>query len=178
MPKEIPVMPDIVLISKIRAPLQDSVIVGLSADSIAPVGIGLDNRVVLISGVEQSGKTNLLRAISKQLSKSLAVCFVSATNDENIDGMILSALRKVESGESVALLIDDLPSWLASAKNEDTDLLESLIRNARSNTLTFYATGDAGEITGEDGVPDPAQQGNSSERYHYRRGGTARLEYV
>ncbi|MBR5509738.1 MAG: type VII secretion protein EssC [Lachnospiraceae bacterium] len=161
LPQEIPVMPEIVLCQHIKHISEDRIAIGLSEDEIAPVAFSVENRLLLISGVEESGKTNLLKVISRQLSSKGKVIFLNA-QDEGGEQM-MDVLRRAADGEKLTLIVDNLTQWLDHAGYDETDLLEDLIRGIKNNGFSFYAAGDASELVSSGGsvVNRMLQQGCS-----------------
>lgn len=145
LPDEIPVMPEVVLFQHLKNVASDRIAFGLSDEGIATVAIPADNRLALISGTDESGKTNLLRVVEHQLVRKQNTIFIDAGNPDEIQ-LIVPALRRAASGEQVTLLMDNFTQWLSSAGYEESELLESLIRDVKSNKFTFCAAGDASEI--------------------------------
>lgn len=146
LPIEIPVMPEVVLPQYSKNTSPDRFAIGLSNDDILPVVLPGDSRLIMISGTEASGKTNMLSVIANQLAGKDSLIFVDAANDDESGTKITEAMQKAVNGDTVIILIDDLPCWLASAEYSEVDLLEELIRNTRGNKFTLYATGDATEL--------------------------------
>lgn len=151
LPSEIPVMPDVVLFQHFRHIAADRVAVGLSNDSIAPVVLPADNRLIIISGTEESGKTNMLRAVEQQLRGKQNTIYVDGSNVDEYE-RISAALRQASSGEQVTLLLDNFTQWLSSAEYDETGLIEELVKNLKSNRFSLYVAGDASEITQYGGV--------------------------
>ena len=147
LPREIPVMPDIVLNSHVKADMVFGMAIGLSADDIEPVYLSPDNRVVIISGTEGSGKTNLLRVIATQSRNRDAMHVVSCNNNDDAAAEISAALKKAADGEPVTLIIDDITSWLTRSSYDDTDVLEALIASNRTNGFSIYASANAAELS-------------------------------
>lgn len=146
MPPGIPIMPDIVLPGHFKGDLSDKIFLGLSDVEISPVTIPFGNRFMLISGTDESGKTNLLQAIAKQLQGKQNIIFVSSAKNSQRESMISSALQKAAHGEQVTLLVDNLPNWLSMASYDEVDAIENLILDFKTNLFSLYATGDAAEI--------------------------------
>ena len=146
LPMAIPVMPEMVLPQHIKHISPDKFAIGLSSDEILPVGLSNDSRLIVISGAEASGKTNMLRVIARQLAGKPNFCFVDAANGDDCGNQITEALQKALAGDSVTLFMDNLPRWLASASYSEIDQLEELIRDIRYNDFSLYATGDASEL--------------------------------
>lgn len=146
LPQEIPVMPEVVLFRHIRDNFSGRIVIGLSEGEIAPVTFPDDNRLTLISGIEESGKTNMLRVISKQLAKAQQVVVVNANLDADAEKKITDSIRRASAGEKLALFIDDFPNWLSDAGYDTTDALEGLIRDIKNNSFSLYAAGDAADL--------------------------------
>jgi S-DNA-T family DNA segregation ATPase FtsK/SpoIIIE len=147
LPKEIPIMPDIVLMSHIKHLSLGALAIGLSADEIAAVSIGAENRILLISGTDGSGKTNLLRVLNKQLGDVQGLCVVSAGDDDNTNERISAAIRKATDGEKTILIIDDITKWLSHASSEEADTIENLIGEVKNNEFSLFAAGSAVEMS-------------------------------
>lgn len=146
LPREIPVMPDVVIMSHIRGIPSGTIAIGLSYENISPVVIDGDSRLIIISGTDGSGKTNLLRAISQQLPNKAGLVHIHA-EDDGASEQIVEAISKAAEGEPVTLLIDNIPKWLSHAQYETVDALERLISDIKNNDFVLVATGDASEIT-------------------------------
>jgi S-DNA-T family DNA segregation ATPase FtsK/SpoIIIE len=147
LPCEIPVMPDIVLPAHVKSHPSGSIAIGLFADDITPVCL-TDSRIVLISGTESSGKTNMLRVFAKHYSDDEnGVYLVSAKNEDNAAERISKAISKAVDGESIVLIVDDITSWLFDSDYDATDPLENLIGDKRNNKFTLIAAGDASDIS-------------------------------
>ena len=148
LPREIPVMPDIVLPVHIKSCPPGCVAIGLSVDDILPICVKADNRVVLISGTELSGKTNMLRLFAKHFRGGQGDTYVVSTrNDEDADERISEAIHKAVDGGHVNLVIDDIIGWLSHVSYDETDLLENLIVGIKHNRFTMFAAGDASDIS-------------------------------
>jgi S-DNA-T family DNA segregation ATPase FtsK/SpoIIIE len=148
LPREIPVMPDVVLPTHVKSSPPDSIAIGLSSDDILPICLAEDNRIVLISGTESSGKTNMLRVIAKHFSNEQSGVFiVSVKNDDNAPKQISEAIRKAIDGEKITLIIDGITGWLSQADYEKTDPLENLIGDMKNNQFSLFAAGDSSEIS-------------------------------
>lgn len=145
LPDEIPVMPDVVLFQHLKNVAADRIALGLSDEGIAPVAIPADNRLTIISGTEESGKTNLLRAVRRQLRGRRDAVLIDG-GDPGACAQLMPILQKASAGEPVTLLLDNLTQWLSSADYEASDLLESLVRDVKNNRFTLYAAGDAAEL--------------------------------
>lgn len=146
IPRKIPVMPDIVMFEDIKDALTEGIVLGLSEDAITPIMIPWDSRLMLISGTEGSGKTNMLEVIARQLTGRCKVVKVNVSTDPNGEEKIAEAVRQAEMGEVLTLVIDDIPGWLSGADYEVADALEDLIRDQKNNAFTLYASGDAAEL--------------------------------
>lgn len=149
LPREIPVMPEIVLPGHIRGVSPDRIVVGLSEEDIMPVTFPCDNRLLLISGTEESGKTNLLRVISRQLAGTRQIFYVDADREEDAGEKIAEIIQRASSGEALTLLIDNFPKWLLEAGYEITNTLDDLISDTKRNSFSLYASGDAADIIQE-----------------------------
>lgn len=147
LPQEIPIMPEVVLPRHCKNVAPDRFSIGLSKADILSVVLPKDIRLIIISGTEASGKTNILRVIANQLSGRPNTIYIDANNDDEAGDKIAEAVQRAVNGERITLLIDDLPRWLSSADYDVTDQLEELIRNLRSNSFTLYATGDSAELS-------------------------------
>ncbi len=146
LPREIPVMPEVVLLSRIDAKHPGHIAIGLAYDDIEPVILSRDSRSVLISGTQGSGKTNMLRVIHAQLCHERDVRLAFAQDGQAAAKTITGAIDEAAGGEKITLLIDDLPAWLSGAGYEEANSLERLISDAGNNGFTIIATGDAPAI--------------------------------
>lgn len=151
LPHEIPVMPEIVLPRHGKNISPDRFSIGLSNDDILPVVLPKDTRIIIVSGTEASGKSNMLNVIANQLTEKPGMVFVDAAHDDECGEKIAEAVRKAVAGEPMTLLVDDLPHWLTSADYTETDHLEELIRDVRNNSFSLYATGDSAELARDGG---------------------------
>lgn len=147
LPREIPVMPQVVLPEHMKGIAPDDIAIGLSEREITPVVLPWGNRLTLISGTEESGKTNMLKVIFRQLAGTYEVMMVDAGSDTQAEKKIEEAVKKASSGEPLILFIDDMAKWLAQARYDIEQALEDLILDMKNNAFSLYAAGDAAEIS-------------------------------
>ncbi len=148
LPKEIPVMPDIVLFRHIRDVPPGRLVLGLSEGEIAPVTLSMDYPLVLISGTQGSGKTAMLRSLYCQLAGKCQAVFLDA-DVETDAGKTADIIQSALEGEKTVLFIDNFHNWLLQAGYETADALEGLIRDNRRHSFSLYAAGDAAGIIQE-----------------------------
>lgn len=146
LPRGIPVMPDIVLPCHVESALPDGIAIGLSADEMAPVVVPWETRTMLISGMEGSGKSNMLRVIAGQLAGKMEVVSVDPEGSEDAAGQIADALQMAMEGGEVALIIDNFPQWLSHADYDVLVRLEELVGNTKKNAFSLFVAGDAVEL--------------------------------
>ena len=160
LPREIPVMPDVVLQEHIGNAWSEGIVVGLSEEKIEPLMLPPENRFMLISGTEKSGKTNMIRLLSGQLRKTQTIAVIGTGADEDAERKIAETVGKVNRGEKTALLIDDLPGWLTRTEPETADMLEELVVR-RDDHFSLYASGDADELIRAEGgvIPEMIRSG-------------------
>ncbi|EOS35196.1 type VII secretion protein EssC [Lachnospiraceae bacterium M18-1] len=149
LPQEIPVMPEIVLPGHIRGISPDRIVVGLSEEETMPVTFPRDNRLTLISGMEESGKTNMLRIIARQLAGTCRVLFVNADKEEDAGKRIADIIRRASAEEKTALFVDNFPKWLSEADYQTLNDLEDLAGDRKNHSFSLYAAGDAAEVIQE-----------------------------
>lgn len=171
----IPEMPDVIPFGSIQT---DKVALGLTTDRIQPVEYDWEKQhYLLISGTPQSGKSNLLYAVVKQLKDRLGgrACLFDAkcsapesvvsgfdaclSQGKQIDGFIESLRPELQRRQAekledktarfdpLILAIDDYSEFFAAVSNDTITRLLAVVKIGRGLDLFLVVAGTAYEIS-------------------------------
>lgn len=169
--KAIPVMPEIIHYRSIES---NNIILGLSSQDIESVEISFENsHYILISGKPQSGKSNMIKVISKQLQSERTIIFdnnaslKSLKNDNckycsdasSFDEYIAELVPELENRrktfqndenakfDRICILIDDLKQCFDSVTDETIKRLYAVIRIGKGLNVIVIVAGMYDEIS-------------------------------
>lgn len=170
LPPSIPVMPTIVTKSNFKNIPRGQVPIGLTLSDIEPIYFDSENNFAIISGIDKSGKTNLLKQFSGLFEEqnqrevywfSESINMVKDWEDiivvsdmdktSNIIKKIYDIAENRKYGSNdirtpIIILIDDIARICSELDNESQELLEGLIRSYRGLEIYIYVTGNALDI--------------------------------
>lgn len=114
-PKTIPVMPEVIAFGSVSC---DNVAIGLYMNDISPVPLDFqENHCVLISGTPGSGKSNLLKVITAQLSGKGVRIAAFAPGRQGLETIRAYADKFCVTGEEMDRYIESLAQELQRRKN-------------------------------------------------------------
>ena len=176
LPDAIPEMPDTIPYGSIKT---SGIALGLSVDKVQPVVYDYKaQHYLLISGVDQSGKSNLLQIVVKQLREKLGGRFymfdikgegqgeLRNTADEwlvnaaEIDSFVeklrpeLQRRHKEKQAdptttfEPLVLAVDDFSIFYKAISNATADRLRAIVKIGKGLGLYLIVAGDAFELSG------------------------------
>ena len=176
LPDMIPEMPEAIPYGSIKT---NGIALGLSVDKVQPVAYDYTKQhYLLISGVEQSGKSNLLQVIAKQMKEKLngklylfnikgerlneirSVAekqFVSAVEIDNFIENLRPELqrryreRQTDSSstfEPIILAVDDFTVFFKAISNDTADRVRAIIKIGKGLGLYLIVASDAFELSG------------------------------
>ncbi len=175
LPEAIPEMPEIISYGSIRA---EKAALGLTTDRIQPIEYDWDQQhFLLISGIAQSGKSNLLYAVASQMKERMGgrLCLfdvkrsanekitafsdICLTQGKQIDSFIedlrpelqrRQAAKLDDSSarfEPLILAIDDYSEFFSAVSNDTIARLLAIVKIGRGLDLFLIAAGEAYEIS-------------------------------
>lgn len=163
--KAIPVMPDNIPYGSIET---DGVAIGLSAQDIEPVEIDFDaSHYLLISGKPQSGKSNMIKVIAKQMCVARKIIFDTSSSlkslcDEHteyfsepqmFDDCISKLVGELENRRTVyqsdngtvfpkiLILIDDMKQFFDGVSNDTVRRMYAITRIGKGLGVYVVAAG-------------------------------------
>lgn len=175
LPETIPEMPEIISYGSIHA---KKAVLGLTTDRIQPVEYDWEKQhFLLISGMPQSGKSNLLYAVASQLKERIGgrLCLfdvkhsapekiaafsdICLTQGKQIDSFIESVRPELQKRQSekmedasasfkpLILAIDDYSEFFSVVSNDTMKRLLAIVKIGRGLGLFLVAAGEAYEIS-------------------------------
>ncbi|MBE6947722.1 MAG: type VII secretion protein EssC [Ruminococcaceae bacterium] len=172
---QIPELPKVIPYGSVK---MEGICLGLSTDKVAPVGVNFSQQhFLMISGVSQSGKTNLLCTIIKQIKESvggtllvfdvtdrlttparnIADKYLANASEidafiENIRSELQQRLEKKQKDPSatfapITFAIDNYSQFFAKVSNDTISRLLAIIKLGKDLSLRLIATSDAYELT-------------------------------
>jgi len=171
----IPEMPDVIPFGSIEA---SGTVLGLSVDKVAPVDIDFTQQhFLMISGMPQSGKTNLLTVVAKQLKTSVAgklyafdiaerwteqmqkMADTYITDSTQMDAFIESLRPELQNRleqrqkdptatfEPIIFAIDDYSRFFEKVSNDSISRLLAIVKLGKDLALHLVVASDAHELT-------------------------------
>lgn len=168
--KVIPIMPELIAFGSVKGA---GVVLGLSSQDVEPVEISFDSsHYILISGKSQSGKSNLIKVIGKQLGASKIIVYDPNvalktfdtgnnnyfTDAKDFDMCIERLIPELENRrkeyqagtnkefERIAILIDDIKHCFDSASNDTINRLFAITKIGKNLNVILVAAGMNDEI--------------------------------
>ncbi len=176
LPTMIPEMPDEIPYGSIKT---NGIALGLSADKVQPVVFDYDRQhYLLISGIEQSGKSTMLQVVAKQLHQKIGgKLYVFSINNSGLNALheeadawlaaaaeidaFVESLRpelqrrqaekqkNVEAGfDPIILAVDDFTSFFKAISNATAQRLLAIVKLGKGLGLYLITAGDAYELSG------------------------------
>jgi S-DNA-T family DNA segregation ATPase FtsK/SpoIIIE len=164
----IPVMPGVVTGDAFPERPEDAVPLGLTAD-LEQVFFTDVNKLVLVSGIEKSGKTNALKALARlyvdtpgQITYwldgdgnfcSRAGIYAARERDEiwrvleELEAVAAERKEQKVKYPPLTLVIDNFPAVLAEIDADAKTRLENITNNCKAASLSVFVSGDASELT-------------------------------
>ena len=151
-----------------------NIAIGLSSQDIEPVELSLENsHYIIISGKAQSGKSNMLKTIAKQIKGARTIVFdinnalksLDCDNIEmyrdaaNFDTCIESLVPELESRRKsyqadenaefspITIIIDDIKQCFDSVSNDTAKRLYAITRIGKGLNVYLLAAGMADDIS-------------------------------
>lgn len=175
MPIMIPEMPETIPYGSIKT---KELALGLSLDKVQPITHDFTKQhYLLISGIEQSGKSNLLQVIARQIKEKLGgklyvfnikgsglsrlldasdAYYTSASDiDVFVEGLRPELQRrhsdmqsgKVDGDEPIILAIDDYTLFFKAVSNDTIQRLLAIVKIGKGLALYLIVAGDAYELS-------------------------------
>ncbi len=168
--KPIPIMPQIVNFGTVET---DDIAVGLTFKDVEPIGISFEGQHhIIVSGKPMSGKSNMLKVITKQMNAKKIV-FDTGTALKGIEGIceqyidnvtefdkFMSEMvpvlqqRKDEFNkdkniefEPILIVIDDLKQCFDLIKDETAKRLEAIIRLGKGLNVNLLVAGNSDDVS-------------------------------
>ena len=176
LPAMIPEMPETIPYGSIKT---KDIALGLSTDKVQPVIFDhTKQHYLLISGIEQSGKSSMLQVVAGQLKQRIGgklyvmnikgdglnelrgVSDEWLTNAADIDAFIEGLRPELqrrhaekqssaeEKFEPILLVIDDYTAFFKAVSNDTVQRLLAIVKLGKGLELYLLAAGDAYELTG------------------------------
>ena len=176
LPDMIPEMPETIPYGSIKT---NGIALGLSADKVQPVVYDYTKQhYLLISGIDQSGKSNLLQVVAKQMKEKLGgklyvfnikgeglgeirnvadEWLVSAAEIDSFIELLrpeLQSRHKEKQAdpsaafEPLILAVDDFTLFFKAISNDTADRLRAIVKIGKGLGLYLIVTGDAFELSG------------------------------
>lgn len=169
--KKLPIMPEIIPFGSVES---KNIVLGLSSQDIEPVEMSLDNaHYILISGKAQSGKSNMLKTIAKQLKSTRNIVFdinnaLKSLNCENVemyrdavnfDTCIEALVPELESRRKayqadenatfspITIIIDDIKQCFDSISNDTAKRLYAITKIGKGLSVYLLAAGMSDDIS-------------------------------
>lgn len=169
--KKLPIMPEIIPFGSVES---KQIAIGLSSQDIEPIEISLDNsHYIIVSGKAQSGKSNMLKLIAKQIKgarnivfdmnnalKSLECENISTYSDAaNFDTCIEELVPELESRRKayqsdekatfspITIIIDDIKQCFDSVSNDTAKRLYAITRIGKGLNVYLLAAGMSDDIS-------------------------------
>lgn len=169
--KKLPIMPKIIPFGSVES---KNIAIGLSSQDIETVELSLDNsHYIIISGKAQSGKSNMLKIIAKQIKDARNIVFdvnnalksLDCENVEmyreavNFDACIESLVPELESRRKIyqtdenakfspiTIIIDDIKQCFDSVSNDTIKRLYAITRIGKGLNVYILAAGMADDIS-------------------------------
>lgn len=169
--KQLPIMPEIIPFGSVES---KNIAIGLSSQDIEPIELSLDNsHYVLISGKAQSGKSNMLKVIAKQLKAARNIVYdannalksIECDNVEvyrdaaDFDTCIEALVPELESRRKsyqadenarfipIAIIIDDIKQCFDSVSNDTVKRLYAITRIGKGLNVYILAAGMTDDIS-------------------------------
>lgn len=169
--KKIPVMPDIIPFGSVES---KNIAIGLSSQDIEPVELSTDNsHYIIISGKQQSGKSNMLKIIAKQIKGARNIVFDAnnalksldcdnveiytdgADFDSCMEALVpeLESRRKAHQADEnakfspITIIIDDIKQCFDSVSNDTVKRLYAITRIGKGLDVYVLAAGMADDIS-------------------------------
>lgn len=169
--KKLPIMPEIIPFGSVES---QNIAIGLSSQDIEPMELSLEtSHFVIISGKAQSGKSNMLKTIAKQINDSRNIVFDpnnalksldcdkvemhrdAASFDACIEALVpeLESRRKAYQTDETArfspitIVIDDIKQCFDSVSNDTIKRLYAITRIGKGLNVYLLAAGMADDIS-------------------------------
>lgn len=167
--KPIPIMPAIINFGTVET---DDIAVGLTSKDVEPIGISFTGQHhIIISGKPMSGKSNLLKVITKQM-KANTIVFDTGTALKSIEGICDQYITDVAEFDQFIsdmvpilqqrkdeyykdnsiqftpflILIDDLKQCFALIKDETAKRMEAIIRLGKGLNVNLLVAGNSDDV--------------------------------
>ena len=176
LPDMIPEMPETIPYGSIKT---NGIALGLSADKVQPVIYDYTKQhYLMISGIDHSGKSNLLQVVAKQMKEKLGgklyvfnirgegLNEIRSISDEwlmrsaEIDSFVESLRPELQrrqkekqadptaAFEPLILAVDDFTVFFKAISNDTADRLRAIVKIGKGLGLYLIVAGDAFELSG------------------------------
>lgn len=169
--KKLPIMPEIIPFGSVES---KKIALGLSSQDIEPVEMSLDNaHYIIVSGKAQSGKSNMLKVIAKQVKgarnivfdinnalksldcENVEVCRDATNFDTCVEALVpeLESRRKAYQADETAtfspitIIIDDIKQCFDSVSDDTVKRLYAITRIGKGLNVYILAAGMADDIS-------------------------------